>query len=147
MGNDIDFLDDSGVPMDGVELDSSSATITRRAASPSRQQRQLESTTNSTSANSSTGLKNDRMTNSNEAMASDSPALSHCDESKVCGNSSPEFASNNVSAPQNHPIEDLFNERGHSSSNNHAQANVNHHHSGGGLVRSFGDLFDDDDLD
>lgn len=157
MGNDVDFLDDSGVPMDGVELDSSSNPSSRNNSlgvssnltGHQRQHQQQQLASSVSAANSSSEAKASvRISSNNEAMASDSPALSYCDESKFSGNNSPDFASGlmgNCQPANNHQaMDELFPnyERNQSSSNNQVQVNQQT-----GTIRSFGDLFDDDDLD
>jgi len=126
MSNDIDCVNDSGIPMEGVELDSSTVTPN----SPN----QLASITNSTSAANSSNI---RTSSNNEAVASNDPIL--CDESK-CGESySPDYdQSYNSGAEEN------------SSQTNSSQHDKNGQakHSASKLfVKRFGDLFDDDDLD
>lgn len=162
MGNNVHFLNDSGIPMDGVELDSPSVTRSG-IISPL----QLASSTNSTinSAASSTATLNNQTNNrnskatNNEAIASDSPTLSFGDDSKSSANYAYEFdiatkelqfqsgsVGSNVGAGPGEALEGGTNRNTDESFQN-LQSDKNQTNHQTNSVRSFGDLFDDDDLD
>lgn len=149
MGNDLDYLNDSGIPMDGVEFESPTTVTRSGIISPNH----LASSTNSTtisdppsqapSTNQTTTRNALTTVINNEALASDSPALSFGDDSK-CSNdfdltlgSQQQFQSSSTGEASRHIDENLQNQQ-------HDRNPANHQTNS---VRSFGDLFDDDDLD
>lgn len=160
MGNDLDYLNDSGIPMDGVELDSPSVTRSG-IISPL----QLASPTNSTvnpaassTANSNNQTNNINSKTNNEAIASDSPTLSFGDDSKCSANYAYEFdiatkelqlqsgsAGPNVGAGSGEALGGTNRNTDESFQNSQSDKNQTNHQMNS--VRSFGDLFDDDDLD
>lgn len=154
MGNDLDYLNDSGIPMDGVELDSSTAAIANRNGTSPRQQ--LASTTNSASATSiGESAMNPLISGNNEAIANTSPTLSYCDESKGSGNCSPDYgvagggigsAATASGATNNRQQIDYIEDNIHNTST-HDRDRGQSNHQLSNKIRSFGDLFDDDDLD
>lgn len=138
----MDF-NDSGVPMDGVELDSS--TVSRSGASPHSQV--TASTTNPAQNNNSEAKQNnDRLMCDNEAIASDNQYYSYYEDSKFSDDFSSDLPKGS-SAKLSH--------NSNSSLDGNGVRNQTHHDLGHGgsqssnieILRSFGDLFDDDDLD
>lgn len=149
MGVSSNMSSDSGIPMDGVELDSS--TLTNRTGDISQQQ--LASTTENSTLATSSVVGTPRLLGPNEALAASnlSPPASLCNESKFLGSSSPEHGPNG--SLLNSDIDDSFRSSQHDNNNktnsqqqpqqnNNPSTQHNPHH-----FRSFGDLFDDSDLD
>lgn len=125
----LNLSNDSGIPMEGVELDSS--TVSRGTSSPTNHP--LASTTNSNpSLSGPLGNTTSNLTNNNEALASDSLSLSNCDETKCY---SPDYGTS-IGIDQNTSTE----ENSFNTSQNEKGGQTN-------FIRSFGELFDDDDLD
>lgn len=135
----LNFSNDSGIPMEGVELDSSTAS--RGTNSPTNHPL-AASTTNSTSLSGPLGSLGSNLANNNnnEALATDSLSFSHCDETKRIGSYSPDYGTalgddQNTSTDENNYHNNSQHDRGGQSGH---QTN---------FIRSFGELFDDDDLD
>lgn len=142
MGHDLDF-NDSGVPMDGVELDSS--TVSRSATSPHSQV--SASTTNPAQNNSDAKQNNDRLMSDNEAIASDNQYYPHFEDSKLSDDLNLDLAKSSSTK--------LSHNSNSSSEGNSHRNRLSHNDTSHGntqssnpeILRSFGDLFDDDDLD
>lgn len=135
----LNFSNDSGIPMEGVELDSS--TVSRGTSSPTNQHLGPTNSTLNLPAGPQTNAASN-LANNNEALANDSLSLSYCDETKRVGSYSPDYGAalcddqNTQGADEN-----SF----HNNSLQFTTGNQIGHQNNS--IRSFGELFDDDDLD
>lgn len=129
----MDFLDDSGIPMDGIELDSSTT--------PNRISHHLLASTTtinslSSASNLASSIRTSAATASGQKTLRDvSPSLTFDDECKPAGTGG--------SCSPDHGIIPTDNQE----DDNCAQQAENRNQSNSCRLRGFGHLFDDEDLD